>query len=162
MCVLEPSNAAATATLWTWNVNMRTTLLDEQIDRVLLAAPDVLCLQEVSPNALPLRTARLEAADYNVQASAPSADAPAGRRFGVLIASRSALTRVEQPIGVPWTERLLIADVRLPGWTQALRVMCLHAATRENPGLAKILTFEAVSATLAALPDHLPAILCGV
>ena len=51
---------------------MRTTLLDEQIDRVLLAAPDVLCLQEVSPNALPLRTARLEAADYNVQASARS------------------------------------------------------------------------------------------
>lgn len=161
MSVLDRSNVAMSASVWTWNVNMRTTLLEQQIERVLLAAPDVVCLQEVNPTALPLWTARLEAADYHVEASAPSPDAPAGRRLGVLIASRSVLTRVQQPIGVPWTERLLVGDVRLPGWPHALRVVCLHAPTRGKPGSAKILTLEAVSASLAALPDHVPAVLCG-
>jgi len=155
------STVATSASLWTWNINMRIARLEEQIAHVLSAAPDILCLQEVNPNALPLWTTRLRDARYNVEASAPRADAAGGRRLGVLIASRSGLTRVEQPTGLPWTERLLVADVQLPGWTQALRVMCLHAPTRGNPGLAKVLTFEAVSASLAALPDQLPAVLCG-
>ena len=161
MPVLDRPHVAPSASLLTWNVNRRTTLLEEQADRVLLGLPDVVCLQEVTPTALPRWTARLEADGYNVEPSGSAADDPPGRRLGVLIASRSALTRVAQPIGVPWAERLLIADVQLPGWSQPLRVVCLHAPTRDDPEQAKIQTFKAVSKSLAALSDELPVVLCG-
>jgi exonuclease III len=161
MPVLDRCDVAHSTTLLTWNVNQRTTLLEKQADHVLLTSPDVVCLQEVTPNGLTRWTTRLEAAGYEVQAGVPVADGSRVPRFGVLIASRFPLSPVVQTVGVPWPERLLIADVQLPGWPQALRVVCLHAPTRNSPDQAKIRTFEAVSASLAALPDHLPAVLCG-
>lgn len=160
MPVLDRCAVANSASLCTWNVNQRATLLQQQADRVLRDAPDVLCLQEVGSNALPRWTDRLNRAGYAVEPSMPITDAPGGR-FGVLIASRHPLARVAQPIDVPWPQRVLVADVRLPGWTQALRVVCLHAPIRDDPDTAKIRTFEAVSTSLAALPDHVPAVLCG-
>lgn len=48
------------SSVFTWNVNKRAELLDEQADRVLLDNPQVVCLQEISPKALPRWTAHLE------------------------------------------------------------------------------------------------------
>jgi exodeoxyribonuclease-3 len=118
-----------------------------------------LCLQEVTPGTLPRWSARLKEAGYHVAASALQPDTR--RRLGVLIAGRLPFPCEEPPPAAPWPERLLVADVPLSGWAQTLHVVCLHAPVRKNPKQAKIRTFEAVSASLAALDARLPAILCG-
>jgi exonuclease III len=138
-------------TLLTWNVAGRTTLLDEQVERVLARDPDVLCLQEVTPATLPRWSAHLKRAGYHVAASALQPDTR--RRLGVLVAGRLPFTCEEPLAAAPWPERLLAADLPLPDWAQTLHVVCLHAPIRKNPHQAKILTFEAVSASLAALDD---------
>ena len=74
--------------LLTWNVAGRLSRLDEQVDRVLAHDADVICLQEVIPNALARWTERLQAAGYAVAASAVAPDAPRVHRLGVLVASR--------------------------------------------------------------------------
>jgi exonuclease III len=48
-------------TVLTWNVAGRLSRLDEQVDRVLAHDADVVCLQEVIPNALARWTERLHA-----------------------------------------------------------------------------------------------------
>jgi exonuclease III len=144
----------------TWNVAGRLSRLDEQADRVLRHRPDVLCLQEVIPNALQRWRGRLQAAGYTVVASAVAPEAARVHRLGVLVASRLPLTGSDQPVAVPWPERLLSADVQPAGWPQALRVVCLHAPLSQRPDQVKVRTFEAVYAILADLGDR-PAILCG-
>ena len=145
----------------TWNVAGRLTRLDEQADRVLASPPDVVCLQEVIPKALPRWVARLKAAGYAVRASAVAPGAERVHRLGVLIAARHPLTAAAAPIAAPWPERLLACDVRPPDWPDALHVVCLHSPLSQSPGQAKVLTFEAVHASLAALRDSVPAVLCG-
>ena len=145
----------------TWNVAGRLTRLDEQADRVLAAPPEVVCLQEVIPKALPRWTERLEAAGYAVRASPVAPGAERVHRLGVLIAGRGTLTAAPSPIAVPWPERLLACDVRPRGWPAALHVVCLHSPLSQSPGQAKVLTFEAVHASLAALAGGVPAVLCG-
>jgi len=149
----------SSGTFLTWNVQRRTTLLEEQAKWVLEREPDVLCLQEVTPRALLGWSHRLKDAGYHVAASALVPHT--GRRLGVLIASRLPFTCAEPLAAAPWPERLLIADVQVRAWPQTVRVVCLHAPTRGNSVEAKIRTFEAVSASLVALDDHVPAILCG-
>ena len=147
--------------LLTWNVAGRLTRLDEQADRVLAHSAEVVCLQEVIPNALARWTTRLEAAGYAVAGSAVLPGAARVHRLGVLVASRGPATFVVQPAGAPWPERLLAADVQPPGWPQALHVVCLHAPLSQSPEQAKVATLEAVYAHLAALPAQVPALLCG-
>jgi exonuclease III len=149
-----------TIAVLTWNVAGRLSRLDEQADRVLRHHPDVLCLQEVIPSALPRWDDRLQAAGYAVLASAVAPDAERVHRLGVLVASRLPLTGRGEPAPVPWPERLLAADVQPAGWPQALGVVCLHAPLSQRPDRVKVRTFEAVHASLAALGDR-PAILCG-
>jgi endonuclease/exonuclease/phosphatase family metal-dependent hydrolase len=121
----------------------------------------VVCLQEVTAKSLIGWKGRLVPEGYEVDTSLPTADEPHGRRLGVLIASRHPLAPVKKSIGVPWPERLLVADVRLPDASQALRVVCLHAPLSQDPDQVKARTFEAVHASLAALAPSVPTILCG-
>ena len=151
----------APLTVLSWNVAGRLSRLDEQVDRVLAHAPDVICLQEVIPNALPRWTERLQAAGYAVAASAVAPDAPRVHRLGVLVASRHPLTYAGPAAPVPWPERLLAADTQPPGWPQPLRVVTLHAPLSQREGQVKIRTLEVVHASLAALDDDRPALLCG-
>jgi exonuclease III len=152
---------AKPSSVFTWNVNKRAELMDKQADRVVLDRPDVVCLQEVTPNALSRWTARLKAAGYFVAPSAMPPGTPNGHKIDVLIASRFPLTHVEQPTGLPWPHRSLVIEVELPEWSQALRVFCLHAPNVEDPNRAKVLTLEAIYASLCGLANHVPAILCG-
>jgi len=145
----------------TWNVAGRLTRLDEQADRVLAHAPDVVCLQEVIPNALPRWTQRLQDAGFTILASAVAAGAPRVHRLGVLVASRHPITAAGPVSGAPWPERLLAADVHPPGWSQPLRVVTLHAPLSQREGQVKIRMLEAVHTSLAALGDDRPALLCG-
>ncbi len=52
-------------------------------------------------------------------------------------------------------------EVQVPEWPEPLRVVCLHAPNVEDPDLAKLLTFEAMHASLCGLADHVPVVLCG-
>ncbi len=122
---------------------------------------DVVCLQEVIPGALGRWTVRLERAGYGVLASEVAPDAPRVHRLGVLIASRLAVSPAAVPADVPWPERVLAADVHPEGWAKPLYVLCLHAPLSQKEGQAKVRTFEAVFARLAALDDDAPALLCG-
>jgi exonuclease III len=144
-----------------WNVAGRLSRLDEQADRVLAHRPDVICLQEVIPNALARWTSRLQAAGYTVAASEVLPDAPRVHRLGVLIASLAPTTVRGPPAAVPWPERALIADVQAAGWPRPLHVVSLHAPLSQRPDQVKVLTLEAVYAHLAALPAGAAAILCG-
>ena len=145
----------------TWNVAGRLSRLDEQADRVLGHRPDVICLQEIIPSGLTRWTSRLERAGYAVAASAVALDAPRGRRLGVLIAGRVHPRALPQPAAAPWPERLLVAELRPPGWPQPLHVVCLHAPLSQRAEQVKVRTLEAVYASLIALGDQVPAVLCG-
>jgi endonuclease/exonuclease/phosphatase family metal-dependent hydrolase len=152
---------SGSARVLTWNVAGRLSRLDEQADRVLAHDADVVCLQEVIPNALGRWTSRLQDAGYAVAATAVAPDAPRVHRLGVLIASRPELTVPGPQIAVPWPERLLVAEAQAAGWPQALRVACLHAPLSQRAGEVKVRTLEAVHAGLAELGDRVPALLCG-
>jgi len=147
--------------LLTWNVAGRLTRLDEQADRVLAHASDVVCLQEVIPKALARWSERLQAAGYAVAASAVASDAPRVHRLGVLVASLHPMTSRGPAAAVPWPERLLAADTQPAGWCEPLRVMTLHAPLSQREGQVKVRTLEAVHASLAALREDALAILCG-
>ena len=147
--------------LLTWNVAGRLTRLDEQADRVLAHGPGVICLQEVIPNALARWTQRLRDAGYAVTATAVAPDAPRVHRLGVLVAGLHPLSPAQPPARAPWPERLLAADLQPPGWPRPLRVVTLHAPVSQRDDHVKIRTLEAVHVSLAALGDHVPAILCG-
>jgi endonuclease/exonuclease/phosphatase family metal-dependent hydrolase len=146
--------------LLTWNIAGRLSRQAEQADRVIGRDADVVCLQEVIPSALAIWTERLTQAGYAVAASAVAPGAARVHRLGVIVASRHPLAPADLP-DVPWPERLLVADVRPPGWPQPLRVVCLHAPLSGSADLAKVRTFEAVHASLLALPGDVPALLCG-
>jgi exonuclease III len=147
--------------LLTWNVAGRLSRLDEQVDRVLAHDAGVICLQEVIPKALPRWTERLDGAGFALLASAVAADAPRVNRLGVLVAARHPLADAPPVADVPWPERLLTADVQLPGWDHPLRVTTLHAPLSQREDQVKIRTLEAVHASLAALGADRPALLCG-
>ena len=72
--------------------------------------------------------------------------------LSTLTAARTALT-VEEVDGVPWPERVLATRVG------GLELMNLHSPVSPKPGLAKVLTHEAVHARLAAGSG--PRAVCG-
>jgi endonuclease/exonuclease/phosphatase family metal-dependent hydrolase len=145
----------------TWNVAGRLSRLDEQVDRALAHAADVICLQEVIPNALARWTERLQAAGHAVAASAVAPDAPRVHRLGVLVASRHPILFAGPGAAVPWPERLLAVDAQPAGWPLPLRVMSLHAPLSQREGQVKVRTLEAVHASLSAHDAGLAAVLCG-
>ena len=145
----------------TWNVAGRLGRLDEQVDRVLAHRADVVCLQEVIPNALARWTEGLQGAGYAVAASAVAPDAPRVHRLGVLVASRPPIVFAGPGAAVPWPERLLAVDTEPPGWPSPLRVMTLHAPLSQREGQVKVRTLEAVHESLAALEAGAAALLCG-
>lgn len=142
------------ATLLSWNVAGRVARLDEQIDRVIGYRCDLVCLQEVAPStaarwATALREdghAYVEVAQLQPREMAPR------RPLSVLIASRWDSSDV--PIAeLPWSERALAVR------TNGLEVVGVHSPISPSPGLAKVLTHEAVHRHLTAGSG--PRVLCG-
>jgi exonuclease III len=129
--------------LVSWNVAGRKSRLHEQADRVLGIEPDLICLQEVTPVTAPGWTERLANAGLEAVV-APLPKAREGSRpLAVLTAARVPL-EVMPLEGVPWPERVLAARVG------ALEIVNVHSPISPKPGLAKVLTHEAVFRHLAA------------
>src|SRR5215213_11328314 len=142
-------------TLLSWNVAGRVARAPEQAEVVTAAGADVICLQELTPATVAAWTASLGAAGYQVLAAPLPAVRESSRPLGVLIGARGALEAV--PVAeVPWPERVLAA--RLDG----VEVVNVHSPISPKPGLAKVLTHEAVWRHLAvASSDGLPRLVCG-
>jgi exonuclease III len=129
--------------LVSWNVAGRRSRLEEQAARVLELEPDVVCLQEVTPVTAGSWTARLAEVGLAAELAPLPLTREGSRPLAVLIASRRPL-EVVPVVDVPWPERVL--SVRAEG----LELVNVHSPVSPKPGLAKVLTHEAVFRHLAA------------
>jgi exodeoxyribonuclease-3 len=129
--------------LVSWNVAGRKSRLHEQADRVLDLQPDIVCLQEVTPMTAAWWVERLTAAGLAPEVAALPAAREGSRPLAVLTAAREppSVVTVEE---VPWPERVLAAQAG------GLEVVNVHSPISPKPGLAKVLTHEAVFRHLAS------------
>src|SRR5579871_1094618 len=140
--------------LLSWNVAGRVRRLDEQVDRVIAVAADVICLQEVTATTADAWQERLQRGGWSHVALArpdPGA-APRRRPLSVLTAARSPLT-IREIVGLPWPERVLAASA------DGIEYVNAHSPISPSPALAKVRTHEAIHADLAAGGG--PRVLCG-
>jgi exonuclease III len=121
---------------------------------VIASKSDVICLQEVSRTTAAVWTQKLREAGWPHTALAgPDSSRPRERRtLSVLTAARLPLEEHGIP-EIPWTERVLCTRI---GGAEVLNV---HSPISPSPGLAKVLTHEAVHAHLARGTG--PRVLCG-
>ncbi|HEX8084585.1 MAG TPA: endonuclease/exonuclease/phosphatase family protein [Solirubrobacteraceae bacterium] len=139
--------------LVSWNVAGRLKRQPEQAAAVLSTAPDVVALQEVTVNSLPLwREALGEAGLEWSVTPLDEAVPPKPRRLAVLTAAREA-GAVRALAGLPWPERAVSAEV---GGIELLNV---HSPISPSPNLAKVLTHEALYAY--ARDREGPIAICG-
>jgi exonuclease III len=129
--------------LVSWNVAGRRSRLEEQAARVLGLGPDVVCLQEVTPVTAGPWTRLLAGAGLAVEVAPLPLTREGSRPLAVLTASRAPL-EVLPVADVPWPERVLSV------WAGAVEVVNVHSPISPKPGLAKVLTHEAVFRHLAA------------
>lgn len=141
------------ARLLSWNVAGRVRRMDDQGHLVAGLSCDLVCLQEIRPTTAARWTELLTEAGLAHSCVASPADTAGTRRpLSVLIASRWAMT--ENAIdGLPWSERGLAVR------TQGLEVVGVHSPISPSPGLAKVLTHEAVHRHMAQGSG--PRIVCG-
>ena len=125
-------------TLLTWNVAGRVARAPEQAEVVTGAGADVVCLQELTPATVGLWAESFRGAGYHVVVAELPAVRDSSRPLGVLIAARSELRTVPVP-DVPWPERVLAARLE-----DGVEVVNVHSPISPKPGLAKVLTHEAV------------------
>ena len=141
--------------LVTWNVAGRVRRLPEQAEVVAATAADVVALQEVTRRTLPLwRDALADAGLPHAVSALDDFDPPLPRRLGVLTAAREPLERLAPPDGLPWPERVVYAR------TGEAMVVNVHSPISPSPGLAKVLTHEALAGDLALATDG-PVVVCG-
>jgi exonuclease III len=122
--------------------------LPEQAARIIALDPDLVCLQEVRRSARERwRQALAEYGWPHIAAAVPepadaSDDALGRRPLGVLTAAKDPL--VPEPIdGLPWPERALAVR------SEGIELVNVHSPISPSPGLAKVLTHEAVHRHLA-------------
>jgi exodeoxyribonuclease-3 len=127
----------------------RVTRFPEQAEVVAGAAADVVALQEVTAKTAPWWRDALAAAGLT-HCAVTRPEKP--RRLGVLTAAREPLRELPAPEGLPWPERVLCTALG------ELEIVNVHSPISPAPGLAKVLTHEALAAYLERAG---PAILCG-
>jgi exonuclease III len=126
--------------LVSWNVAGRLARQPDQAAAVLAMAPDVVALQEVTVNSVGLWREALAGAGL-VHAVTPLDDGPPPRprRLAVLTAARGPVRRLPLD-GLPWPERALSVEV------DGIELLNVHSPISPSPGLAKVLTHEALFA----------------
>jgi exonuclease III len=138
--------------LVSWNVAGRKSRLQEQAHCVLGIQPHLVCLQEVTPVTAAGWSERLAEAGFEVVVAPLPRAREGSRPLATLTAARGPLEVV--PVeGPPWPERVLA--VRAAG----LEIVNVHSPISQKPGLAKVLTHEAVFRQLALGSG--PRLVCG-
>jgi exonuclease III len=144
---------AVPPTLLSWNLAGRVTRAAEQAELVAALGARIVCLQELKPATTGLWAERLRAAGYEVEVAELPLARESSRPLGVLIAAQGPLAVVPVP-DVPWPERVLAARLE-----DGLEVVNVHSPISPKPGLAKVLTHEAVFLHLVAGSG--PRLVCG-
>ncbi len=143
--------------LVSWNVAGRLKRLPEQAARLAELRPDLVCLQEVSDRALRLwEAAFMRIGLEHLQHPPRPVEHDLGRRrLAVLTATRQPVRDAGPIAGVPWPERALATQLE-----EGLELVNVHSPVSPSPGLAKVLTHEAVHAYLIE-HQRTPCVLCG-
>ena len=140
--------------LVSWNVAGRIQRQPEQAAVVGAVVPDVVCLQEVTVNSLPLWRASLAAMGLEHTATPlDTARPPRPRRLAVLTASRTPVQPLDPVPGLPWPERAIATRI------DGAEIVNVHSPISPSPDLAKVLTHEALYAYAAG--REAPIVLCG-
>jgi exonuclease III len=141
--------------LVSWNVAGRVSRLDEQAERLLALHPDVVCLQELTRATVGRWGERFARAGLTPRLADVSSLTERKRPLAVLTAARGSVETPAIP-GLPWPERVLA--VRLEN---GLEVMNVHSPVSPSPGLAKVLTHEAVFRYVTTDAEGSARVLCG-
>jgi exonuclease III len=148
--------------LITWNVARRTTRLVAQATALATREPDVIALQEVTRQTVPLwRSAfglmGLDHVRCSLDDADPAREPAARRRTGVMLASRTPLEDTGRPVEVPWPETVLAAAVATD--RGSVEVWGVHVPNAAN-GVVKIRTLEGIRHGLLSAASA-PRIVCG-
>jgi exodeoxyribonuclease III len=129
--------------LVSWNVAGRRSRLQEQAERLIGLSPDVVCLQEVTTVTAGPWAERLAEAGLVATVAPLPATREGSRPLAVLTAARLAPELL--PVAeAPSPERVL--SVR----AGPIEIVNVHSPVSPKPGLAKVLTHEAVFRHLSA------------
>lgn len=144
--------------LITWNSAGRMGAIPKQLEFLRGRSPDLVALQEVTPNSAKLLIPGLRELGLEHELDTIERTGRGPRRYGVLLASRYPLHAAGRRIESPWPEKALSVEVDLR--THALEVHTVHVPPGASNGWRKIEVLESVFAALAT-PSELPRILCG-
>jgi exonuclease III len=138
-----------------WNVAGKRRRVPEQLEKVAALAVDVVCLQEVIGSAAEAWVRGLQDAGWPHAAVGDPRPALADGRTRPRMTLTAAKTEFELVAvdGLPWPERVLATR------HGELEIVNVHSPVSPSPGLAKVLTHEAVHAHLAAGSG--PRLACG-
>lgn len=143
----------------TWNVARRRSALVAQATALAGRTPDVLALQEVTRQTLPLwqRACSLMGLEH-VRSSLDTAAADERRRrTGVLLASRGPMRDGGHPITVPWPETALWVTTQTGDGP--VEILAVHVPNAAN-GAIKPQTLAAIRHDLAVAGPG-PRVVCG-
>lgn len=146
--------------LISWNVAVRIKALPRQAWYLASRSPDLVALQEVTPNSAILwRQALQNIGLPNICARTGIAGEPLSRQRGVLIASRFPLEPARsREIRAPWPEKALSVEVAAPAADFDLH--SVYAPPGVSDRQAKINAINAACRALENAPDR-PRILVG-
>ena len=138
----------------TWNTAGRKKRLDEQVAYLDGLGADIVCLQEVTGSTAPRLAEGLNAAGLVHVVHTVGADHPrqGPRKYGLLVAARRPLTRLELS-EVVWPERLLAVT------HEKCTVLTTHIPPGSTNGWTKIDMLEAVFQNATSISG--PRIVCG-
>jgi exonuclease III len=143
-----------------WNVARRTSLIVEQATAVAEREPDIVALQEVTRQTIPLWSRAFElmglAHVRNSLVALPGATAPRAR-MGVMLASRAPLRGAGRALAMPRPESALWAVTESS--LGAVEVCAVHVPNAAN-GLIKVESLRAIRSGLE-LAEPAPRVLCG-
>lgn len=151
--------------LISWNTNARSRRVAEQIEFLKSRNPDILSLQEVTPNSIPhfrdgLKEIGLEFVVDSFKLTKNPALYSGPRRRGVLVASRyPATSNRNQVLQVPWHEKVLAVTVE---WSRRKKIdlFATYIPSGSSNGWVKAETLEGIFEALSGKLKR-PRILCG-
>lgn len=134
--------------LITWNLNGRVAAASLQVAALAQRRPDVVACQEVRRSSLGDLTEGFRAHGFECVDTVPPRRRTGKRAFGLLIACRHPIRRLDLAAArAPWKERLLAVEVAAPGG--GFRLLNVGVPPGATNGWTKVGTIEACLRVMA-------------
>ena len=147
--------------LLSWNLNARKRVIHEQVAAIVSRDPALVTLQEVTAGSrVVLRKALADGGlKFFIDGfDGASSDLTGPRRYGLLIAARDPLVRLNRRFEVPWPERFLGAAIATR--SKHLEVYTTHIPPGASNGWTKVEMLEGIYKGLAS-SSAVPRVLTG-